>query len=107
MTFDPQAIAIRAAQTDELIDLRHAILRAGLPREPAYFDGDDEPTTHHLVAELNGKIVACATVLRRPWRDQPAWQLRGMAVVHELPGHGIGAMLLDEIERFVRREPVH
>jgi predicted GNAT family N-acyltransferase len=99
---DAPHVLIRAAHTEELIDLRHAILRTGLPRELAYFDGDDEPTTHHVVAELAGKIVGCATILRRPWDGRSAWQLRGMAVVDELRGSGIGTRLLAELERIVR-----
>lgn len=97
-------VIIRAARTEEVIELRHAILRTGLPRELAYFDGDDEPTTHHVVAERHGKIVGCATVLRRPWNGAPAWQVRGMAVAPELRGRGVGAMLLEELERIVARD---
>lgn len=96
---------IRAARTEEVIDLRHAILRTGLPRELAYFDGDDEPTTHHVVAELDGTVVGCATVLRRPWQGKPAWQVRGMAVSPEMRGGGIGSMLLNEIEQIVLHKP--
>ena len=90
---------IRQGKTEEIIDLRHEILRTGLPRELAYFEGDDEPTTIHVVAELDGKIVGCATILRRPWQDKLAWQLRGMAVVKTMRSAGIGSKLLNEIER--------
>jgi GNAT superfamily N-acetyltransferase len=97
-------MTIRPAKTEELIDLRHVILRKGLPRELAYFEGDDEPTTRHVVAEIDGRIVGCATILRRPWNGAPAYQLRGMAVVEGMQGHGIGTQLLVELERFVREE---
>ena len=100
-------IIIRAAKTDELIDLRHTILRAGLPRQTAYFEGDDEPTTRHIVAETDGKIVGCATILHRAWNGEPAWQLRGMAVADGLRGAGIGTMLLAENERIVRDKTSH
>ena len=95
---------IRRGTTEEIIDLRHVILRTGLPREMAYFEGDDEPTTRHVVAELDGRIVGCATLLRRPWNGAPAFQLRGMAVIPELRGEGIGARLLAEIERTAREQ---
>ena len=97
-------IVIRPAVTEELIDLRHVILRTGLPRELAYFEGDDEPTTRHVVAETDGRIVGCATILRRDWKGTQAYQLRGMAVVDELQGRGIGSQLLAELERFVQDE---
>ncbi|MBC8106373.1 MAG: GNAT family N-acetyltransferase [Anaerolineae bacterium] len=92
-------IIIRRGNTEELIDLRHEILRTGLPRESAYFKGDDEPTTIHVVAALDGKVVGCATMLQRRWEHQSAWQLRGMAVAPSLRGTGIGGKLLNEIER--------
>jgi len=99
-------VIIRRGTTDEIIDLRHEILRTGLPRELAYFEGDDEPTTLHVVAardgaiegDIGGKIVGCATILQRPWEDKPAWQLRGMAVAKSMRGTGIGSKLLREIE---------
>ncbi|HEY7087354.1 MAG TPA: GNAT family N-acetyltransferase, partial [Tepidisphaeraceae bacterium] len=73
-------ILIRLARTPEILDLRWRMLRAGLPPDSANFDGDAEPTTHHFVAEQDGKVIGCVTILRRPWEGRPAWQLRGMAV---------------------------
>ena len=32
----------------ETLDLRHVILRPGLPRETAIFPGDDAPTSRHF-----------------------------------------------------------
>ncbi|MGH7176027.1 MAG: GNAT family N-acetyltransferase [Tepidisphaeraceae bacterium] len=95
---------LRRAIADEVVDLRWRVLRAGLARELAVFEGDDEPTTRHIVAEIDGKIVGCATVLQRPWNGRPAWQVRGMAVEPELRGSGIGAKLLDKIDQIVRTE---
>jgi predicted GNAT family N-acyltransferase len=100
-------VLIRLAQTEEIIDLRHVILRAGLPRQLACFEGDDEPATRHVVATIDGKIVGCATVLRRPWEGNPAWQLRGMAIADGLRGRGIGTKMLDAIEAIVRSESSH
>jgi predicted GNAT family N-acyltransferase len=98
-------IRIRLARdVEEIIDLRHEILRRGLPRGLAHFDGDNEPTTRHVVAEIDRRIVGCATILRRPWQGQPAYQLRGMAVGEGLQGQGIGTMLLEEIDCLVHDE---
>jgi predicted GNAT family N-acyltransferase len=98
-------IRIRLARdVEEIIDLRHVILRHGLDRQFAYFDGDDEPTTRHIVAEVDGRIIGCATILRRPWNGQPAYQLRGMAVADGFQGQGIGTKLLTEINHLVRDE---
>jgi predicted GNAT family N-acyltransferase len=98
-------IEIRRARIDEIIDLRWKILRAGLGREFADFPGDDEPTTYHFGAfNGSGEVVGCATFVRRPWQDKPAWQLRGMAVREDLRGGGIGAQLLEVAERALAEE---
>ena len=95
------AIEIRLARPDEVIDLRHAVLRAGLPRETAIFNGDDDAATRHFVATSAGEVVGCVTLLPSVFDDQPAWQLRGMAVASALQRSGVGAQLLAAVERFV------
>ena len=74
-------IQVRRARPEEVIDLRHAVLRAGLPRETAVFPGDDAPDTVHVVAvDGTGGIVGCATMLKNSWQAEGVWQVRGMAV---------------------------
>jgi predicted GNAT family N-acyltransferase len=92
---------IQQIELEKIIDLRWKILRAGQPRESAIFDGDREPTTHHFAAIDENRVIACATILQRPWRNHPAWQLRGMAVDPTFRRSGLGAALLAEIDRFV------
>lgn len=96
-------VRVRAARPGEVVDLRHRLLRAGQPRETAIWEGDDEATSHHAVAERDGVIVGVGSVIRRPWPlgDGPAFQLRGMAVVPELRSHGVGAQILAHLERTV------
>jgi GNAT superfamily N-acetyltransferase len=98
-------VRIHLVDVEQIIDLRWRILRAGLPRETAYFEGDDEPTTRHLAAIRADAVIGCATILRRPWQGKPAWQLRGMAVEPAFQSGGVGRMLVNEIERIVRSEP--
>lgn len=96
---------IRLARAEELIDLRHACLRQGLPRKAAIFEGDDEPGTLHAVAELDGHIIGCATLVQRPWKDSPAWQLRGMAVDPTSHRCGIGRKVLALLEDTAAKLP--
>ncbi len=95
---DLSQLTARLGRAIDVIDLRHKILRAGLPRAAAVFEGDDEATTLHALAEIGGRIVGVATLLRRPWNESPAWQLRGMAVEDGLRGLGIGFKLLALLE---------
>jgi GNAT superfamily N-acetyltransferase len=93
---------IRRAANDEILDLRHRILRAGLPLETARFEGDQEAETRHLAAvDGGGRIIGCLSLLLRPWQDQPAWQLRGMAVDSHVQRRGVGRSLLAAAEQEV------
>lgn len=92
------AFQIRRATPQEVIDLRHAILRAGLPREAAIFAGDDANTSRHYAAVFDDRIVTCGTLHLNQWNGHPAWQLRGMATAPELRGQGAGRALLEFLE---------
>ncbi|HET6251544.1 MAG TPA: GNAT family N-acetyltransferase [Tepidisphaeraceae bacterium] len=99
----PDTIQIRPARLSEIIDLRHRILRAGLPRETAIFSGDELPTSRHFGAFIvragSEEAVGCATFHLNTWENQPAWQLRGMATSEEIRGKGVGRGLLQWAER--------
>ena len=81
-----------------VVDLRHRVLRQGMPQESAIFEGDDEPTAIHLGAFERGTMVGCVTLLQREWQGGPAWQMRGMAVDETMRGMGVGATLLEEVD---------
>lgn len=104
MTADAD-ITIRRATAAELIDLRHAVLRHGFPREAATFPGDDDTTARHFAALCDGEIVGCVTMHQSEWDGEPAWQVRGMAVAPNLRNGGIGLRLLAAAETSVRDDP--
>jgi GNAT superfamily N-acetyltransferase len=93
------SIKFERAEFAEIVDLRYAVLRAGLPREAANFPGDRDSTTVHLAAKDGLVVVACATVLVNQWEGKAACQLRGMAVDPAYKKCGLGHRLLAEIER--------
>jgi GNAT superfamily N-acetyltransferase len=106
-------VQFRQAPVERVLDLRWTILRAGLPREAANFEGDDEPGTKHFIGvnyrdagpdDSDGDVIACATFVQRPWQGEPAWQLRGMAVRKDFQRSGIGRRLLAFAEREVARD---
>jgi Acetyltransferase (GNAT) family len=88
------ATVVRLARLDEILALRHAELRSGLPPDTARFDGDDEPATVHVGAFDGDVNVGCASFMRRPHAGAPACQLRGMATRADRCGCGIGAAVL-------------
>jgi GNAT superfamily N-acetyltransferase len=87
-------IILRLSSLDDIVDLRHRILRAGLPRETAIFQGDDAPSTLHFGGFVKGRNVACASYHLNHWQGRPAWQLRGMATSEDVRGKGVGKALL-------------
>lgn len=93
---DP-AIQIRRVPAERIIDLRHTVLREGLPREAAAFEGDDDPAAVHLAAVDGDRVVGCATLHASRWEGRPAWQLRGMAVADGYRNAGIGGQLVQFI----------
>ena len=96
---------IRRASIEEIIDLRHAILRHGLPRETAIFPDDDAATARHYAAVANDTIVGCATLHMNQWNGQSAWQLRGMATSPDFRGVGTGSALVAFFETEILSDP--
>ncbi len=92
----PAGLELRRAALPEILSLRHAVLRPGLPLETARFEGDDDPATRHFGAFLRptGEAIACVSCMRRPHDGADAWQIRGMATRSDLAGRGIGRALL-------------
>ena len=94
VTLGGRTILLNHVTAGPIIDLRHRLLRAGLPRESAHFDGDDLPTTLHYAALCDERVVCCLTLLASTWEQEPAFQLRGMATEGPLQGSGIGRALV-------------
>ena len=89
-----QDIHLASATLDQIVNLRHRLLRAGLPRESAIFAGDELPTTLHFAAFSAGQALCCLTLMLGTWEGRPAWQLRGMATAASLQRTGIGRRLV-------------
>jgi GNAT superfamily N-acetyltransferase len=101
LAVDGQTLVLRRAELGEIIDLRHRVLRAGLPRETAVFAGDEMPTSLHVGAFADARTVCCATFHLSRWQDEPAWQLRGMATDDLFRGKGVGRALLALAEQML------
>jgi predicted GNAT family N-acyltransferase len=99
-----QDIAYRRATLQEILALRSQVLRPNAP--PLQFPGDElpSPQTLHFAAFINHHAIACLTFLTTTHNNQPAYQLRGMAVDPQHRNRTIGATLLTLAEETVLRE---
>jgi len=97
---------IRRVDLEQVIDLRHAILRAGLPRETAIFPGDDGADARHYGAFDGARLIGCVTLHLSTWENSPAWQLRGMVVIETHQRRGIGRRLIRFLEADLSDSPV-
>lgn len=87
---------------EEVIPLRHEVLRPGLAVSTCYFDGDDKSTTRHYAWVEGGRVLSIATVMRQSRElsgERVPFQLRGMATDPAVAGTGIGSRFLQAVHR--------
>lgn len=121
----PSAIQVLTTRGGEQLDtvreLRYQVLRRplGLPFEETLFDGDELPTTLHLIAIEADQPIGCLTLLVpndsvtnsvdpvAPIDQASRVQLRGMAVLQRTQNKGVGSCLLAEVHRLAWRHGWH
>ena len=86
------------------MDLRHRVLRQGLPQETAIFPGDELAGSRHFGVFDGHLAIGCATFHRNQFKAEPAWQLRGMATDDAFRSKGVGRELLSFAEAELRRD---
>jgi GNAT superfamily N-acetyltransferase len=103
---DVPLLDLRRATLDEILPLRHAVLRPGHPMEAACFDADSDATTRHFGAFVpaSGENVCCVSCMRARREGADAWQVRGMATRGDLVRRGIGHALLSFAVAALRAE---
>ena len=55
-------LEIRPATFEEILNLRHEVLRAGRPLESAYYPGDESGAGAHWGAWSGGELAACVSL---------------------------------------------
>ncbi|HEX6495883.1 MAG TPA: GNAT family N-acetyltransferase [Acidobacteriaceae bacterium] len=91
-------IAIKRIAASDTIALRDIVLRPGLPAGGSHYPGDNASDTLHLGAYTShdNTLVAAATLCREPMPGEhsaTSWRLRGMAILADYRGHGLGKEL--------------
>ena len=97
-------MSLRQVELEDVIPLRHEVLRPGQMRETCYFEGDDNETTRHFAWVEDGQVLSIATVMKAG-RDVDGktvpYQLRGMATDPASAGQGIGSSFLQALHETV------
>lgn len=93
---------VEIVSIDKILDLRHRILRPGLPLSMSQYDFDKDESTIHLGAKVDESVLSCATLTpqqcsRFPLAQTP-YQLRGMATAPESRGQSLGSAILKKAE---------
>lgn len=91
-------ILVESVRLEEVIDIRHQVLRQGQARSSCYFPEDSFKKTIHFAAKSEDKIIGCASVYKESHPDftlKQSWRIRGMAVLPDYQGQNIGTQLLE------------
>ncbi len=82
-------------ETGQTYPLRLAVLRFDTVSKVVAFAEDDHPGTVHLGLRNGEELVAVSSWVPRPYGDEPAVQLRGMATAIDRQGCGLGGLLVE------------
>lgn len=97
-------IKVKKITYSDTFPVRSAVLRQGKPIETCFFVGDDAQNTIHFGLFLENNLVGVASVFKSTsinFDKKSQFQLRGMAVLSAYQGFGFGAVILEEVCKFV------
>lgn len=83
----------------QMLALRQDVLRTPLGLKLSSEDLEQERNDDHIALFVNDKIAACLILVRL---DDRNFQLRQMAVANDMQGHGLGKIVVQWAEDFVR-----
>ena len=88
-------ITFTRTTADRILQLRHQVLRPGLPIAEVIFAEDQDPDTRHYGAlNRQREVICCVTLIPSTWHGQAAWRLRAMATAPGWRNQGIGTGLI-------------
>ena len=93
-------LSIKTTEASAILKVRLDILRKGMTLDDCHFSGDNDPESIHFAAFDRDTIIGCCTltVNPQPIIEGSYYQLRGMAVLEDYQGSGIGQKLLQAAE---------
>ncbi len=83
---------------NEVLNLRHSILKPFADIKECFYPGDDCPTSFHLAVQFEGEIRTIASFHKEACpnlESQFPYRLRGMATTIECRNYGFGSLVLN------------
>jgi len=103
-------IHIHEIPASAVYSVRQTVLRPGRPLSECIFEGDTSSTTMHLGLFMDENLIGVASFMQNSnplFKNAKQYQLRGMAVLSEFMGQGLGATLLIEGEEKLKNLSSH
>lgn len=100
---------IKIITSVETIPVRHPVLRPGKPIETCNFDGDNLESTFHLGIYIDERLVGVVSYFKSSTNliEEPSqYQLRGMAVLEEFQGQGLGNLLVKHGDSLLKEKQI-
>ncbi len=91
-------VVVEFVRLEDVIAIRHQVLRQEQPRSSCYYPEDTYKQTVHFAAKINNQIIGSASLYKESHPDfvlKQSWRIRGMAVLEAFQGHNIGTQLLE------------
>ena len=88
---------VSRVSASEVYPIRQLVLRPNQPPEAAVFPSDELESTYHIGLFEEGSLVGIASLYPEGpegYEMNDAWRIRGMAVLPEHHGRGLGSKLL-------------
>ncbi|WP_282121709.1 GNAT family N-acetyltransferase [Algibacter mikhailovii] len=96
---------IKLINSEETHAVRHPILRAGQPKKSCIFEGDNLETSVHLGIYIHDEIIGVCSFFKNYNKNiliANQYQLRGMAILKNFQGKGLGSKMLNYGEKLLK-----
>ena len=100
---------IKIVKSNKLLNLRSKILRNNMNPSKCIFRGDDNKTSFHIGAYIDGILVGGVSIIKNKcsYKDFPnCYQLRGLFVDFNHQKKGIGKMIIEKVESLLKNKKV-
>lgn len=104
-----EEFSVKEISAKDTYSVRHPILRARKPLNTCTFSGDDLETTIHIGIFNKNTVIGVASFMKTSndlFTEKMQYQLRGMAILQEFQGKGLGKLLLEYGEHLLKERNI-